>query len=320
MTRQFIVLLSTLIIPNIFIPSVLGDDAPLPYMVTVGDSITAGLFANYSIDNPPSSETLSYLAFLALVGPSKSRTDRVHEAFKRTDMNWASGDNPYDFVDSHYERLREYIPDLGKIDFAHSGDTTNELESQFQKLFKEIKRRGVEPLYVIMLMGANDLCASEIKDVTTKKDFRKNVETALASLLVQTENTKVLVSSVPNIFALQTHKNEYVYGYILDPQAVVKCKDIWENLIPVCKTATMSSNRNRFKLMQKQLKGYNEILEETVYNLSIQFPERVRFSQAAYNQEILREDLSFDCFHPSEYGQSHLAEEIWRDGFWPFGF
>lgn len=320
MTREFVILISILLIPNIFIPIVLGEDSPTPYMVTIGDSITAGLFANYSIDTPPEPEELTYLAFLAAVGPPGESTNRVHNAFKRYDMSWASGSNPFDIVYSHYERLREYIPDLEKVELAHSGDTTWDLQSQVKSLFEEIKSRGDEPIYIAYLMGANDLCAKETKDVTTKKDFRKNVEESLLQIMSNTQNTKVFVSSIPNVFALQTHENEIVLGYILNPNLAVTCRKIWENLIPVCKTATQSSNKKRFNLMKTQLTKYNAIIEEIATVLENEFKDRIRFSPAAYNTEILREDLSFDCFHPSEFGQAHFAEETWRDSFWPYGF
>ncbi|OGQ36139.1 MAG: hypothetical protein A3F16_01780 [Deltaproteobacteria bacterium RIFCSPHIGHO2_12_FULL_43_9] len=320
MTRQFLILILILAIPNLFLPAVLGEDTPAPYMVTMGDSITAGLFANYSIDNPPDPETLTYLAYLAAVGPPKESTNRVHKAFKRYDLSWASGDNPNDFVVSHYERLREYIPDLAKLDLAHSGDTTLNLKKQVESLFGEIKERGAEPVYIVYLIGANDLCASDTKEVTTKKDFRKNVEESLYGILSHTENTKIFVSSIPNIFSLQMHEGEEVFGNVVNPYAGVTCRKIWKNLIPVCKTATDNGNKKRFDLMKMQLERYNEILEETVINLDKEYRDRILFSHAAYNTEILRNDLSFDCFHPSESGQAHFANETWRDGFWPFGF
>lgn len=320
MTRQFLILISVLILPNLFLLSVLGEESPAPYMVTMGDSITAGLFANYSIDNPPEPETLTYLAYLAAIGPKKGGVNRVHNAFKRYDMSWASGDNPNDIVVSHYERLKEYIPDLEKVELAHSGDTTVDLKKQVEDLFRETEKRGIEPIYVVYLIGANDLCAANTKGVTSTEDFRKSVEESLSGILGKTENTKIFVSSIPNIFSLQTHGNEMVYGYVLNPYTEVTCRQIWEHLIPVCKTATKNSDDAQFDLMKMQLERYNEILDETVSNLGEEYKERIIFSPAAYNTEILRYDLSFDCFHPSEFGQAHLAEETWRDGFWPFGF
>src|SRR3990167_11179983 len=105
MTRQFLILILILAIPNLFLPAVLGEDTPAPYMVTMGDSITAGLFANYSIDNPPDPETLTYLAYLAAVGPPKESTNRVHKAFKRYDLSWASGDRKSTRLNSSHSQI-----------------------------------------------------------------------------------------------------------------------------------------------------------------------------------------------------------------------
>ena len=288
-----------------------------PYMVTIGDSITSGLFANYNLDNPPSKFEVAYLAYLAASGNLKHKEDRVHNGFKRFDLNWSTGTKADDVVFSHYERLKQFIPDLETFDLAHSGDETWDLVPQSIALIEEIQKRNLEPVYVTVLMGANDLCAVHTKDVTTKSDFRKNVEDGLSIILENTEETKVLVSSIPNIFALQPNANEKIWGISQTEFKVVSCQDMWETFFPVCKTGTVNKNPRRWEQMQEQLRAYNKILEEKVEEMDQRYPGRIKFSPSVFETPIVREDLSFDCFHPSEHGHARLADMTWEEGFWP---
>jgi len=294
-----------------------GREPSNPYMVTIGDSITSGLFAEYSLDNPPSAFELGQLSYLAENGPLEERAHRIHMEFKRYDLNWSSGDNPRKGFDSHFDRLSRFVPNLEQVDAAHSGDTTHDFMDQFLFVYEEMSRRNREPHYVTTLLGANDICADDVDGMTNLSDFRSNMKSGLSLILWNTSETKVLVSSIPNVFDLQRFKNERVFGAPGQPDRLLSCVQVWESIIRVCNTGTDPSDPERWNYVKQILNQYNKILGEIVNEMSEIYPERIKFASSVFGGKPTREDVSFDCFHPTASGHKRIADATWEEGFWP---
>jgi len=289
-------------------------------MVTIGDSITAGLYAQTDLgENAPSPAWLAYLSAVAAAAGEtfEEKAAAVHNEFKRFDLSWASGDQPNDVVYSHFERLLQLFPDLEKVDFAHAGDKSRHLFPQTTKLIEEMWDRGYEPVYITFFMGGNDLCAPTVEEVTSLEEYRNNVRQSLSLIMNSTFETKVLVSSIPNVHGLLEHSDVQINGFPGNPDAATTCEDMWNDLVPVCLTGTGHQPREVEEAMREQLRQYNVILEEVVDDLSVYNLGRIKFSPVSYKSDILREDLAFDCFHLSEFGHARFSEATWEEGFWP---
>jgi len=286
---------------------------PLPRsMASMGDSITAGLFANFRRQDIiyPWARTL-LLSEAALFFPKKNI-----DYLEKQHLSWSTGVDFLGRVASHASRLEKLNgrADLEIFNAAVSGDSSIDLVEQVANVFQwsqETLGQAV-PDYVTLMIGPNDACAENTNAMTQIGLYQERVAAALDSLLVAGKNSKVLISVIPNVETLRTvAKNARLLGIA----PIARCQNLWE-LIKLCPTlTTLDDPTERAKVAQRVV-DYNFALKQAVDEKVGIYGDRVRLASEPYQIAFSADDLSIDCFHPNTRGQNLLAASSWRSSWW----
>jgi len=204
------------------------------------------------------------------------------------DYNWATGSK----VESHLLKLRKLGYDVdffnASIPGAHSALLGTELAMA----------PTLTPDYVLLEIGANDLCATSPSD-----DTIGNVAGALRTLISANPDVKIVMVAIPKLSAVYESKKSSRY-----------CQFIWAT-IPLCPAflSPYLSDAQR-KVNQIKVDAANQGFKE----LSEHFGPNVHFVEEAGEETVKAEDVSnFDCFHPSVRGQQHLSDATFKPELFP---
>lgn len=253
-------------------PSVAAADSTLPLpaiMAAVGDSITQAASTNGS---------------LGVDAPENS---------------WSTGTNTT--VNSHYLRLLAAgAPISGQNNnLSVSGAKVGGLDAQMQTVIP------LQPNYLTVLIGGNDLCTDTVVQMTSVTDFRAQFQSAMATLTSGSSSTNVYVISIPDVYQLWNlfHNNwwartVWAFGGV--------CQSLLAN-----PTSTQSADVQRRAAVRQRNIDYNTQLAEICALFS-----HCRFdSNAVFNVQFATSDVSGDYFHPSIAGQAKLASVTWAAGY-----
>ena len=208
--------------------------------------------------------------------------------------SWTTGTSSY----SHYSRLRALNPAITGRTYNHaaSGADMADLAGQVQGVIG----RGAE--YVTILMGANDVCASSEAAMTPVDVFRSQFAGAMASLTASLPNTRVFVSSIPDVYRLFS-----LYRFDLGANAVWTIAGICQSMLANPLSNSSADVARRARVQQRNI-DYNTVLGQVCA-----FYTLCRFDgNAVFNTAFARSDVTTrDYFHPSVNGQAKLAAITW---------
>jgi lysophospholipase L1-like esterase len=214
--------------------------------------------------------------------------------------SWSSGDAE-DEVNSHYERLLRLQPAIAGRNYnnSQSGARVAQLPAQAAAAASQ------KAAYVTILVGANDLCTSSARTMTSEADFAAAVDQALAILDRMRPRPKVFVSSIPDLYQLWAVLHT-------DPAA----QAAWSGG-SICPSMLSASNseETRQLVVQRQA-AFNAILSSSCAAYSGMCRSD---GGAVYGYKFTASDVSvLDYFHPSLEGQNKLAgitwDAVWQEG------
>jgi lysophospholipase L1-like esterase len=214
--------------------------------------------------------------------------------------SWATGSDPS--IGSHYERLLARNPAMsGRVyNVAQVGASSADLAGQAKAL------AAARPSYVTMLIGANDACADTERAMTTPAVFRARVDAALSTIYAARPDTRMLVTSVPNLYRLWqvAHTN----GVAQAVWSLGFCHTMLDR-----PTSTASTDEARRQRVLARIVDYNRQLA----GACSAHPGCHYDGGAVFGQPFTIADLSpFDYFHPNAVGQRKLAAVTWaKTGF-----
>ncbi len=275
MTRRVptIALLVALVFSGVLSSAVSADTAlPLPLpntMAAVGDSITQAASTGGSLgaDYPQNS--------------------------------WSTGTNST--VNSHYLRLLALgAPISGQNNnLSVSGAKAAGLNAQM------INVGAIDPAYLTVQIGGNDLCTDTFLGMTKVDDFRAQFQTAMATLTSGSPNTNVYVVSIPDAYQLWSlFKSSGWARFIWSIGGV--CQSLLAN-----PTSTQAVDVQRRLDVQRRNIDYNTQLREVCAAFV-----KCRFdNNAVFNTQFAKTDIAADYFHPSIAGQAKLASVSWTAGY-----
>ena len=270
MTRRAspLTLILVLLLTALLPTAVAAADPPLPSsMAAVGDSITraASTGGTLGADYPANS--------------------------------WSTGTNTT--VNSHALRLGTLGAQLTTHNLAVSGAKMGNLDGQMANVV------NVQPDYVTVLVGGNDLCTDTVAQMTSVTDFRAQFETAMARLMGGTQDTVVYVVSIPNVYQLwNLFKGNFWARFIWSTADI--CQSLLAN-----PTSTQTADVSRRETVRQRNIAYNTELAQVCAAYA-----RCRFdNNAVFNTTFTTSDVSGDYFHPSIAGQAKLASVSWSAGY-----
>jgi lysophospholipase L1-like esterase len=217
--------------------------------------------------------------------------------------SWSTGTNSS--VNSHYLRLLALNPAISGRNYNRSvsGARMSDLNGQMQTVV------GLQPDYLTVLVGGNDLCTDTVETMTLVSAFRSQFEAAMATITAGSPNTNVYVSSIPKVYHLwELFKGNWWARFIWS------AGNICQSLLANPTSTTQADVARRAAVAQRNI-DFNTQLAQVCATYA-----RCRWDgNAAYNTVFTTSDASGDYFHPSTSGQAKLASVSWAASYWPNG-
>jgi lysophospholipase L1-like esterase len=259
-------------------------------------SAVAGLLLTLGACTPAQPPDLSGSAGIGAMGDSISRAfDACSFLAECPAESWTTGSDPR--VDSHYFRLLARNPAMaGRVyNAAKVGASSWDLPVQAAAIARS------RPGYVTVAIGSNDACAPIEAAMTPRAVFRANIDTALAIVYRARPDTRVLVTSIPNLYRLwQVGHGNAVARWVWSAGF---CRTMLDN--PASLSGTDESRRQR---VLAQVVAYNVQLAQAC----AAHPGCRYDGGAVFNDPFQLTDLSpFDYFHPNIAGQRKIAALTW---------
>jgi lysophospholipase L1-like esterase len=199
--------------------------------------------------------------------------------------SWSVGYDSGDIVKSHYERiLKEHRAIRGNLfNLAASGAKAGDLPAQAAAAVEA----GAE--YVVILIGANDVCADKSSRMTPTADFLRDYRKALKTLTAGLDAT-IVVTEVPRL------RRIYDVG-----KGDFWCRLKWSTF-QSCDNVLRNGSTQRYQADARNIEFNNGLRA-----LSAEFG--VIFDDDPFEWKFSRGNLSeVDCFHPDLSGHRGLAE------------
>lgn len=217
--------------------------------------------------------------------------------------SWSTGTNST--VNSHYLRLLALNSGISGKNYNRSvsGAKMADLAGQMQTA------ATLQPDYLTVLIGGNDLCTDTAEQMTSVIDFRSQFETAMATLASGSPNTNIYLSSIPNVYHLwELFKGNWLARFIWSAGSV--CQSLLAN-----PTSTTQTDVARRASVAQRNVDYNTQLAAVCAQYA-----RCRWDgNIAFTTVFTTSDVSGDYFHPSIAGQAKLAAVSWGAGYWADG-
>ena len=211
--------------------------------------------------------------------------------------SWSTGTNST--VNSHGLRLQAIGAQLTTHNLAVSGARMVNLDAQMANVV------NVQPDYVTVLIGGNDLCTDTVAQMTAVPDFRAQFQAAMTRLMNGTQDTVVYVVSIPNVHQLwNLFKGNWWARFIWSAADI--CQSLLAN-----PTSNQQPDVDRREAVRQRNIAYNAELAQVCATYA-----RCRFdNNAVFNTTFTTSDVSGDYFHPSTVGQAKLASVTWAAGY-----
>jgi lysophospholipase L1-like esterase len=217
--------------------------------------------------------------------------------------SWSTGTNTT--VNSHYLRLLALNPAISGHAYNRSvsGAKMADLAGQMQNVV------GLQPDYLTVLIGGNDLCTDTVAEMTSVSAFRSQFETAMATLAAGSPGTHVYLSSIPDVYHLwELFKGNWWARFIWSTGNI--CQSLLAN-----PTSTTQADVARRAAVAQRNVDFNTQLAQ----VCAAYANCLWDGNAAYNTVFTTSDVSGDYFHPSVAGQAKLAAVSWAASYWPNG-
>ena len=213
--------------------------------------------------------------------------------------SWSTGTSTS--VNSHYRRLLAQGAPISGANHNRSvsGARMAGLAAQMQTA------ATLQPDYLTVLMGGNDLCTDTVGQMTTAADFGAQFQAAMATLATASPGTNVLVVSVPNVYQLwNLFKNNFFARLVWASAGI--CQSLLAN-----PGSTQPADVQRREAVRQRNIDFNSQLAA----VCAQFARCLFDGNAAFNTAFTTGDVSGDYFHPSVQGQAKLASVSWAAGY-----
>jgi len=264
-----------------------------------GLAAAAPLWTSVSSAQGPSGPTVDFPAKMAALGDSISLAfDAVGGSVAaHPALSWSTGSAAA--VDSQYLRLLRASHDTHLVAYLLAKGGAQIAELPFQA--EEAVRLGVG--YVTILIGANDLCAPSVREITPPGLFRADLSRSFAILERGLPlGSHIFVASIPNL--IQLWEVEHT-----NPEAQL----VW-NYAGLCGDVlgTDATDVERQEVLARE-RVFNSIL----LSVCARYSNCRSDGLAVFNYRFSAAQVSsLDYFHPSVAGQAALAAITWAHGFW----
>lgn len=283
-------------------------------MAALGDSMTEALFADFVQEDGLPYGELTNILKIASIQDKEKKMAAFRREYAAVDKSWATGDNDKSPVFSHYQRLVQHNARFEAYNFAVSGADSFDIAPQVEALLSVEEEQRFRFDYVTLFVGANDLGRPLIEEMTKPLEFVANLEQNLVDLLEAEPDRSVLLIGLPDIAKIFRSSFNLVVMNVFGNK--LTCDQFRRAAFK--NYAVFKVNDPDYYKVENLIDQYRQGSKALVKRLQVIYPKaRLKTIQHLQSQQVSKKLLSADCFHPSEWGQAELAEEIWSKGFWP---
>jgi lysophospholipase L1-like esterase len=207
-------------------------------------------------------------------------------SYGQPEHSFSVGYDPGDGVNSHYERIKAVNSGItGHVwNLAESGARADDLPGQAGQALTT----GAD--YIVIQMGANDVCADSTSRMTPTATFLAYYDWALSILKAGLPDATILVTGIPRMSRV------YDVG-----RGDFWCQLKWATF-QWCNNVLRNGSMQRYQADARNIE-YNNGLRALSEKYGVAFDNR------PYSWQFERGNLSeVDCFHPDLSGQQGLAD------------
>jgi len=208
------------------------------------------------------------------------------------DLAAATTDKDYGIRQAIAAQASVAAADVGVVSLARFGAKSADIPQMIARWQTEeadsIKRK---PDYILVALGGNDFCSDtsvEIISETMKREMEAIYQTA--------PDARMIIAPSPPVSQLAAI--DFTYGPTVSQITgeELSCRKFREQF---CKNVYAPDAEAR-------LQGINQGIQAAFQNLKDK-GAKVSFASGVLQWKILADELAFDCFHPSQKGQSTLG-------------
>lgn len=210
--------------------------------------------------------------------------------------SWATGTEAA--VDSFYLRILER--NAGIREHLHNDAVSGAKMAELPGQVTNVVSQAVE--YVVIEMGANDVCTSEEGNMTSVASFKSNFESALRTLHERLPSTKISVGSIPNVYWLWSllHTNR-------SATSTWSTLGICQSMLRNATSTSREDEERRLRVQRREVEFNGVLAEVCALYANCQWDRNTgyefRFEAAEVNTR--------DYFHPAVRGQATIARIEW---------
>lgn len=214
---------------------------------------------------------------------------------------WATGTNTT--VNSHLLRLRALNPAATATNLAVSGAKVAGLAAQLESA------ADLQPDYLTVLIGGNDVCTATEADMTEVSVFRSEFASALNAFSQASPGTHIYVVSIPRVLRLwELFKGNWW------ARSVWSLGQVCQSLLARPTSTLQVDVDRRARVHQRNVDFNTQLAQVCLATQNCHWD-----NNAAFNYTFQSSDVSGDYFHPSTAGQAKLASVSWGAGYtWSF--
>lgn len=285
----------------------------LNLMAALGDSITAGTFADTAATDPDPTS--------AIAGFIDSRfQDGLFAQYlnEHKELSWATG-NGVSQLTLLRRSIREINPtaDVEALNAAVPGVGTDHLAEQVQAVVEAMGTgRYRSLLYVTLLIGSNEGCGHVDPAAATDEAMSLALDGAFAKLasIHQDRKIRVLMVGLPNIPQLGEPD---VADQSLFP--LLSCSQLQLHFLHFCDPLLGWSDAQSYQIALNTILRKNQVLVDSASRAMKAHPELdIHFTRALTERKIRFEELAMDCFHPNQGAHEEIARALWSEQPWFF--
>lgn len=270
-------------------------------LLTAAASLVASLLGAIG-GQPAVAFTKGFPDRMAAIGDSitqAANADGSNIGAEHPEHSWSTGYDSGDIVLSHYERLRRVNKRITGNNFndAVSGARMDDAPAQADRAVSQ----AVE--YVTIEMGGNDVCTSDVTNMTTVASYEANFRLTMQKLNAGLPAAKIYVLSVPDVYQLWAlFHNDWYPSWIWDSFGV--CQSMLDD-------ANTEADRQAVRARNIEFNG-------VLRRVCAEYAQCRYDNDGVFNYQFARSDVSsVDYFHPSLRGQANIATRSWASGYWP---
>lgn len=272
---------------QIYLQNVTADK---PLLVVYGDSISTGVLANTSLGENIDNSLLQQIGNYLKAGEYNANGFQTNLA--NQPLAAATTDGDYGLRSGIAAKAGVTPADVGVVSFAKFGAKAVDIPEMLARWNEEeantIKRK---PDYILVALGGNDFCSD-----MTVEDISRTFAEQIDAIQKSAPDAQLIISPAPPVYQLAGI--DFTYGPAISQITgeELSCKKFREQ---ACKRVYDAD-------AQARLDGINQGIQ-AAYEAEKAKGAKVSLAAGVLDWKITKEELAFDCFHPSQKGQATLG-------------